>query len=176
MNSECIRSRFDLVRGLIHTIGLNAPLFIQGKMPEEGTRESFIIAVSLVLNFERVLAGEGICVSMLMGFLNAGCILHNIEPGFARMGLIVQEEFASLPTPMKSLDRSMFQPVLLFLLPVPVPPLLWILLQPSLLPLCRSCLPRRSLRPCRLPVLQLLGLSLTSQHCIFLEVIFIPVD
>jgi hypothetical protein len=86
MNSVCILSRSDLVHGLIPMIGLNALLFIQGRMPGEGTQGSFITAVSLVLIFARVLAGEGICVNTLMVFLSVGCILHNIEPVSARTG------------------------------------------------------------------------------------------
>ena len=94
MNSECILSRFDLVRVLILMTGLNAHLSILVRMPEEEIQGSSIIAVSLALILGRGLADVEICVSMLMGFLSAGCTQLNIELVSARMEQIAPEEFA----------------------------------------------------------------------------------
>ncbi|KAL6989702.1 hypothetical protein U1Q18_015453, partial [Sarracenia purpurea var. burkii] len=76
--------RSGLVQGLIPMIGPSVLLFTQERMLAEETRGNTITVVCLALIFERVLAGEGICVHMPMGCSNVGFIQLSIELGSAR--------------------------------------------------------------------------------------------
>lgn len=119
-------SKFDLVQGLTLMTGQSALLFIQVRMPAEGIQEGITTVVFLVLNFARVPAEEVIHVNMHMESLSAGCTLHSIELGFAKMEQLATEEFAFLLTQQKNFGHCMSPLVLLYLLQGPV--LIWICL------------------------------------------------
>lgn len=102
MNSVCSHSRSDRVLEHTPMIGLSALLFIQEKMHDGGIQGSIIIVVSPVLNLGRGHVEGVTCVSMLMGYLNAGFILPNTKLGFARMGQAAIEGCAFLPIPLKN--------------------------------------------------------------------------
>jgi hypothetical protein len=88
--------------------GLNALLFIQGRMHDEGILGDTIIAVFLVQILEKVLVEEVIRVNMHTECLNAGCILVSIELGFAKMVPVATDECVSLLILQKSFVPFMF--------------------------------------------------------------------
>ncbi|GMQ00780.1 hypothetical protein CsSME_00047708 [Camellia sinensis var. sinensis] len=105
MNFECSRLRSGLVLEPILMIGLSALLFIRVRMPEEEIQESFITVVCLVQIFVRGNADVGTCVSMLMGFLSAGCTQHSIGPASAKMAQVALVGSASLLTHLRNSGR-----------------------------------------------------------------------
>ena len=108
MSLGCLHSRFVLFHGLIHMIGPNARLFIQERV-QGGTLKKSIIAVSHVLILRKDSVDLVIFVNLLMGFLNAGCTLHNTEPGYVKMEPFVLEGSVFLPTNHKNCASSVFQ-------------------------------------------------------------------
>lgn len=77
--------------------GQSAHLSTLERMLAGEIQGSTTIAVCLVLNFARVLAGVVICVNMLMGCLSAGYTLLSIGPACARMVQVVLGESAFCP-------------------------------------------------------------------------------
>ena len=117
MSSECILSRSSPALGLIPMIGLSARLSTQERMQGGETQGSTLTAVSLALNFARDHARRVMPVNMHMVFLSPGCILLNIELGFARMRLVAQGKYVSLLTSLRNCALCMPRQVQLCLHP-----------------------------------------------------------
>ncbi|KAL0316829.1 UNVERIFIED_CONTAM: Zinc finger CCCH domain-containing protein 30 [Sesamum radiatum] len=108
------------------------PFVHRVKMLEEGIRGSTITAVCHAQISAKELVEEGICVSMLMGFLSAGSTLLNIGLDCAKTVQVAIEEFVSLLTHKKNSDPSMslLVPVFPHLARAPLLLMPWTLLQP----------------------------------------------
>ncbi|KAJ6322625.1 hypothetical protein OIU77_012462 [Salix suchowensis] len=109
MSLECTLSRSSLAPGHTLMIGPSARLSIQERMPGGETQRSTLTVVSLALNFARERARRVILANMHMVFLSHGCILPSIEPGFARMKLVVHRKvcfFAHKPEELRPVYAS----------------------------------------------------------------------